>query len=392
MEKNLLRLGKMAGLAAAIFLMLQLFQAARLKWLDRIFSLPGLYQWHRYSAYGIVTLAILHPIAVFLPDGILMIPFEARYWPEWIGAALLLVILIQFVLSKWRRTFFRDYQRWLLVHRIMGVTALMLMFVHMLSVSETFEHDGLARDSAVASAMVVLALWWWVRLQSSPFGKRALEVKAVVPAGVNAVTVELVPDDRLPVTYMPGQFAFISFHTGKISKEPHPVTISSSPSCPHKLQFTIRSCGDWTRHINTLRTGDKAFFQGPFGRFSHLFLGRGRDIIMIAGGIGITPMLSMLRYLRDVQDSRRVILIWSNQTPRHLFNERELDAMQKELTDMVWIPIFTREKAEKGHFGRLDRKKLESLLHAYDRHGAVYVCGPPPMIKQVRSDLKRESV
>jgi predicted ferric reductase len=388
-KKNLLRLAKMMGLTATIFLMLQLLTAARLKWLDRILSLPDLYVLHRYSAYTIVALAVMHPITVFMPDGILMIPFETRYWPEWAGAALLLVILSQFVLSKWRPTFFDDYQKWLLSHRVMGVAAIALLLVHILYVSETFENDGPPRNLVLASAMVMSALWLWVRLQSRPFRNRALEVNAVVPAGIDAFAVDLVPIDRLPVTYLPGQFAFISFHTGQISKAPHPFTIASSPTHSVIVQITIRCCGDWTRQINTLQPGDKAYLQGPFGRFSHLFLDHHRQIIMIAGGIGITPMLSMLRYMRDVRDSRRVILIWSNQTPRHLFNKREIYDIAKELTDMTWIPIFTREKGDSGLFGRLDRKKLESLLSSYSRNAAVLLCGPPPMIKQVRSDLTR---
>jgi predicted ferric reductase len=98
-KKTLLRSGKMVGLSAAICLLLQLPLAARVKWLDRIFSLPVLNTVHRYSAYGIITLVILHPIAVFIPDGIPMIPFEIRYWPEWAGAALFMVIGLQFGLT-----------------------------------------------------------------------------------------------------------------------------------------------------------------------------------------------------------------------------------------------------------------------------------------------------
>jgi ferredoxin-NADP reductase len=108
---------------------------------------------------------------------------------------------------------------------------------------------------------------------------------------------------------------------------------------------------------------------------------------MIAGGIGITPMLSMLRYMNDLDDPRRIILIWSNQTPEHAFGLSELWAMEKKLTAFRWIPIFTREKGDTGHFGRLDRKKLASLLQSYSRDAATFLCGPPPMIKQVRLDL-----
>ena len=388
-KKTLLRSGKIIGLTAAFLLLLQLPQAARIKWLDRLFSLPLLYTLHRYSAYGIMALVILHPIAVFVPDGILMIPFEVRYWPEWVGAALLVIVVAQFVLSNWRLKFFSAYQNWLLLHRIMGAVAIVLLFVHVLYVSETFEHAGLPRTLTLASAMVVLALWLWVRLQSAPFRKRALIVKEVAPAGEDAFAIDLVPNGWERMEYIPGQFAFISFHSDKISKESHPFTISSSPSRPDTIQFTIRCCGDWTRQVHTLRPGDKAYIQGPYGRFGHLFASGRSEIIMIAGGIGITPMMSMLRYMCDVTDPKRSILIWSNKTLQHIFNEDELKAMEKKLTNLTWIPILTREKGERGLSGRLDLKKLESLLQSYRRDAIVYLCGPPPMIKQVRSDLIR---
>jgi predicted ferric reductase len=387
-DKILLRSGKMVGLTAALLVFLQLPLAGRLKWLDRIFSLPRLYSVHRLFAYAVTTLVILHPVLVFMPDKKLMIPFEARYWPEWVGAGLLVTIVLQFGLGRWRIKIFKAYYKWVWVHRIIGITAMVLLTTHILFVSETFEHHGLPRNLVIVSAAIILALWLWIRLRALLMRHHAYTVERIAPAGENAYSIDLRSETGKPLDHLPGQFAFLAFESRALSREPHPFTISSSPSKSDTPQFTIRGSGDWTRRIKNLEMGDKATIHGPFGHFSHFFVPRHREIIMIAGGIGITPMLSMLRYMADTGDNRRTTLIWSNQTPKHLFHRQELNAMAGELTDFNWIPTFTREKVKNGYFGRLNRQTLESLLQYHSRSAAVFICGPPQMIRQLRKDLK----
>lgn len=388
LDKILLRSGKMVGLTAAFLVFLQLPLAGRLKWPDRIFSLPVLYSAHRFVAYAITTLVILHPVLVFIPDKILMIPFETRYWPEWVGAGLLLVIVLQFGMGQWRIKIFKAYQKWLLTHRIMGAAAMVLLTIHILFVSETFEQDGLPHNLVILLAATILALWLWIRLRKKLMRHNAYTIAQITPAGENIHIIDLKPNSGQPLDYLPGQFAFIAFDARPISREPHPFTISSSPLRPDTLQFTIRGSGDWTRRIKDLKVGDKASIHGPFGHFSHLFISRHREIIMIAGGIGITPMLSMLRYMADAGDKRRTTLIWSNRTPHHLFHRQELNAVADKLTDFNWIPTFTREKGKNGYFGRLNQQTLESLLQSNSRNAAVFICGPPQMIRQLRKALK----
>jgi predicted ferric reductase len=84
-------------------LLLQLPLAGRLKLLDRLFALPGLVRQHRYHAWIIALMALLHPLCVSIPEDRLLIPLEMRYWPEWIGVALLSLIVLQFVASQWRK-------------------------------------------------------------------------------------------------------------------------------------------------------------------------------------------------------------------------------------------------------------------------------------------------
>ena len=383
----MLRAAKVIGLIAAVLLLLQVPLAGRFKILDRLFSLPGLYKLHRINGYIILALIAIHPILVTIPEDRLMIPFEARYWPEWIGAALLIAVLIQIVLSRWRNKFIKAYQRWLFVHRFLGWSILTLLVIHILYVSETFEFEGLPRMAVIIVAIAMVILWIAIRGQRLLTKKHPFEVSCVAPAGRDAQAIDLKSLDVKPFDYLPGQFAFFSFAAHQVSAEWHPFTLSSTPTRPNNLQITVRSCGDWTDQVKTIQTGDRVFVHGPFGRFSHRLESNNRDVIMLAGGIGITPMLSMLRALSDSNDQRRITLLWSNRSAEYEFNPEELEAFSERLSNFIYIPVFTHKQESKGVFGRLNLEHLNILLSDSSRKALIFLCGPPPMIRQVRRNL-----
>ena len=190
----------------------------------------------------------------------------------------------------------------------------------------------------------------------------------------------------MPV-YIPGQFSFITFFLPHISGEEHPFTIASSPSRPAFLEFIVRTTGDWTCKLNNLRPGDKVVIHGPFGLFSHMGLPERKEIIMIAGGIGITPMLSMLRHMADHNDQRKITLIWSNKTQKHIVLPNEFQNLAAQLSGLRIIHILTRDREFTGEKGRLDRPKLKKLISDCSNLSAIFVCGPNQMMKEVRNSL-----
>ena len=109
---------------------------------------------------------------------------------------------------------------------------------------------------------------------------------------------------------------------------------------------------------------------------------------MIAGGIGITPMLSMLRFMADHGDPRPVTVIWSNRSKADVVFVDEWDDLAAKLTGLRRIPMFTRKTESGERSGRVDRKSLETMLIACRRGSAIFVCGPPQMMRQVSTDLK----
>ena len=387
--KVLLRSGKVFGMATATLLFFQMILVGRLKVLDRVFSLPGLVRTHRINAIAILLLALLHPLFVLTSENKLTIPLEIRYWPEWVGVSLLVVIVIQFSSSQWRNSLRINYHRWHLLHRCVGVLIICLVTLHILFVSETFSEKGFPRDAVILSAVLLVLLWLWIRSGWLRARKRPFSVTRVAPEGISSVNIELSPVDKRPFRYVPGQFVIVSFQSKHISPEPHPFTLSSTPTRPENLQLTVRTNGDWTRHVARIAVGERVYVQGPFGRFSHVFTDPAREIIMIAGGIGITPMLSMMRFMADRQDQRVITLIWSNRSREHMVYPDELNELGEKLTGFRSELIFTGNSDEWLSSEGLNLDKLQSMLQGFSRHASVFVCGPEQMMKQIKSDLKR---
>jgi predicted ferric reductase len=386
-DKGLLRAGKVLGIFAGLLVLLQLPLAGRLKILDRLFSLPGLVRQHRYHAWTIALMALLHPVFVSIPEDRLLIPLEMRYWPEWIGVALLALIVLQFATSQWRKRLKIAFHSWMRFHRVAGFLAAALLIVHVLYVSETFETEGLPRTAVLIAAGSFFLVLLWIRT-GWLWRSRAYTVARVEQMGVDCTCVEFTPSNPTVFGYAPGQFALVSFRSKHVSREPHPFTLSSTPSRPGALQFTIRASGDWTRTVAHLSKGDQVRIQGPFGRFGHLFTTPDREMIMIAGGIGITPMLSMLRFMADHRDPRPVTLIWTNRSPERVVYADEMDALSDRLKGLRQVHIYTRDTKTGKRAKRLDRETLKPLVGHNSRGSAVFICGPPKMMIEVKADLK----
>ena len=387
-HKTLLRTGKVFGIIASTLIFFQVLLVSRLKILDRIFSLNQMYRCHRMSGMIIAFLTLMHPILILASENFTLFPFEIRYWPELLGAVVWVFIVMLFITAYWRLIFGFAYDKWLRFHRLVTILSIVLLTIHILFVSDTFK-SGLPQALVFVAAAITLLLmsrlWYW-RLFP---GKRRFVVSDVENVGQDAYAVRVKPGNGQMLKYIPGQFAFITLVSENLPTEEHPFTISSSPSRPDALQFVIRSQGDWTLNIHRLKAGDPVFIDGPYGRFSHRVCPGNDPMIMIAGGIGITPMLSMLRYMADRDDQRQILLIWSNKAKEYIVFPEEFKHLECVLQGLKINHVITRGRSGGHEKGRLDKTKLESLLEGFSRKSIVFICGPFKMMKEISRNLKK---
>jgi len=212
-------------------------------------------------------------------------------------------------------------------------------------------------------------------------------VSSIEPTSGDAVVLSLAPAaGQTPLRFEAGQYAAISwFRAGRRTPE-RCFSIIAAPDGSGRLQFAIRVSGAFTRGVSRLRAGDRVMVRGPFGQFK--LSGRvapHTPVVMLAGGIGITPFVSLLRaaQLQGMQPGgagRRLSLIWSvrRQADAPLAGEiNRLTTALPGLTTRIW---------ETQASGRLTPRHLERLVAS--QPGAVFmICGPSGFTAQSHNAL-----
>lgn len=197
-----------------------------------------------------------------------------------------------------------------------------------------------------------------------------------------------------------GQFGAIRLFRDGEWTEPHPFTISAAPE-DDALRMTIKSSGAFTNLIPTVEPGAPIACAGPFGQFCR-GIGDHSEIAMIAGGVGITPFLSVLRHFEATGARAGMTLIWANKTYADAFAAAELEECTRTMNLRV-VHVFSRvEEADRRpapvfadgrpgevrhEFGRVNEALLRRDLRALD--AAFYLCGPPAMQRTVLEELAK---
>jgi len=190
-----------------------------------------------------------------------------------------------------------------------------------------------------------------------------------------------------------GQYLTLRIRKDDDWREAHPFTISCAPE-DEMLRLTIKKAGEFTSAIPLLKTGDRVKCAGPYGVFCRDIESR-PDIVMIAGGVGITPFLSVLRHLKNMGARNKIELMWSNKTIDDVFARDELNEMTKVLRLKV-VYNLSREKDMDRYqsdaypgacflSGRITRDVLRE--HVLSKDPSFYLCGPAPMQEFVLDQL-----
>jgi ferredoxin-NADP reductase len=217
-----------------------------------------------------------------------------------------------------------------------------------------------------------------------------LRMGSIVTETPSVKTLRLLPssNDRfLPFTFVPGQFLNLSFWIGG-ARMNRSYSISSSPTQREYVELTVRRepRGAVSRHIDDLlKVGDQIEAGGPVGRFT--FTGIEADsIVLIAGGVGITPMMSIIRYLTERSWSGDIYFIYTCRTPADFIFADEVAALQRLNPKLrVAVTISSAEGTDwKGHRGRVTKEWLTQTVPDLASR-TTHLCGPPAMMDAIKA-------
>jgi predicted ferric reductase len=389
--------GKNFALVGFTILAMQFVLSARLPWIERPFGLNMVFQFHKVMALVATVLILSHPLLlasdgphwnlIFGPD---------IHWHIWLGRIALMVLLIHVLFAVSRLVLAINYEKWRFAHDIGAVLLVSLAFFH----SWTAGGDlALIPMQLFWSALLLAAIGafvWHKLLRSLLLRKSPYEVIGVKPEADRVWTITLSPPKGIRrFDFLPGQFQFITFHRAKhLPVEEHHWTISSSPTLPGVLTATIKESGDFTASIDKTKRGDKALVYGPFGRFSHVMHPHERDLVFIGGGIGITPLMSMLRYMRDTAEQRLVLLLYANRHENDIVFFDELSDMERSNPPVIKVVHVLSHPSDQwqGERGNIDLSKIQRFCGDELLHRSFYLCMPSAAMNAIIHSLRSAGV
>lgn len=384
-------IGVDCALVGITIVALQFLITARLSWVEAPFGLDVLLAFHRAMALVATGLLCAHPILVASAEGWPLLTRLHVHWYIWAGRVALLLLLVHVTVSFYRRAWRLSYEAWRRIHHFFAPTILVLGCTHAMSAGS----DGLGAGRVVWAAMMAAALGCWIygrvirpwRLSRHPF-----HVTAVEAAAPRVWTLTLKSQSR-PFLFAPGQFQFLRVHTAGVPAEEHPFTIASSPTETDGIRLTIKESGDFTAFMRRVRPGDRATVHGPFGRFSYLLHPDQRELVFVAAGVGITPLMSMLRYMRERRESRVVLLLFANKSPADALFAEELHEMEMgAYPTLKVVHVFSSAPPSRiAETGRIDADRLARLCGSLENK-AFYLCCPGPMMAALVGGLRRMGV
>jgi 3-phenylpropionate/trans-cinnamate dioxygenase ferredoxin reductase subunit len=172
--------------------------------------------------------------------------------------------------------------------------------------------------------------------------------------------------------------------------------MSSNGDNPERIEFSIKALGDFTKTIKDVKAGTKAFLDGPYGVFTTERYEDSAGFVLIAGGIGITPMMSILvtqaERKAERKDERPYLLIYASKTWEDVTFSEELDKFKEKL-DLTIVHVL-REPPENwsGEKGYVDKGLLERYIPKRRATRQYFICAAPKMMEQVELALHQLDV
>lgn len=377
---------RLIGLLTAFLLPMQLILIGRVKWVETVFGLDKLSRLHRINGLIILGLILTHPFLMILSYSLLNgSSFVSQWWAflhDWDNILLafmgIMTLVCTIVLSITIVRKRLKYEWWYYVH-VFNYVAITLIFLHvkeMTRVSDNLLWSLFWIGIYIFTALNVL--WFRFARPSLRFYQHKFSVSKVDDLGF-ATSIHISGRNMEKFKIKPGQFFIFRFLQKGFWAQAHPFSMSIAPN-GKEVRLTAKKLGDFTKNLPKIKVGTQVIIDGPHGIFTEQLITKNK-LVFIAGGIGITPIRSILEGLGSRYPDK--LLLYSNKSA----NERILGAEIDELSQthgFKVIDIYNEEKVEGAEYGRLNKDLLARLVPNINQRD-VFLCGPPQMMTALRN-------
>ncbi len=215
-----------------------------------------------------------------------------------------------------------------------------------------------------------------------PMLPAAFSVRTVAKETYDTFTLTVAPQNGGLTVFQPGQFSMLwVFGVGEL-----PISISGNPAQNDHLVYTIRSVGAATHALVSQKPGATIGVRGPFGTAWPVEAARGRDVIIVTGGIGLAPLRPVIyEVLNHREDYGRLVLLYGARSPRDLLYRKELTAWARQPNTQVLMTVDYGGLAWRGRVGVVTT--LFKFARLQPAKSVAMVCGPEIMMRFVTREL-----
>lgn len=384
------------GFSGLTMMALQFALTARFKTIKAPYGSDIVYHFHRQISLVAFVLILAHPLILFIvsPETRALLNLITAPWRARAAVVSVLLLIVMLGLSLWRKQVHLDYILWRVSHGTLGVIVVILAMIHVILV-------GLYINTPLKQVLWTIygAFWIFLLLYTrilKPFLllHKPYAVEQIVQERGNAWTLRIRAVGHAGMRFQPGQFAWLTFGRSPFSETEHPFSFSSSAQQSNPITFTIKELGDFTSTVKDLPVGQRIYVDGPFGIFSIDHYPDASSFVLIAGGIGITPMMSMLRTAAERGDRRPLLLIYAVDTWEGATFREEIEELTRQLTLRVVYVLQTPPEGWQGESGYVTKEILARYLPQSRESDdfEVFLCGPQPFMNAVEQALAQLEV
>lgn len=344
---------------------------------------------HQLMARSALLFALLHPFLYgSTPSGgqrpwdpSRQLTVTTDFWDISSGIAAFLLLPCLVLFAVYRKQLDCKYETWRLMHGIGAVVIALLLLHHAVYAGRYGSQPGVTAVWLALTGLAVGSVFFVYVAVPVLERKRSWRISSVEQLSARQWCVTVEPRRGKGLKYQAGQFVWLNIGHSPFSLRENPFSISSAPDSGSKVSFVIKELGDFTRTIGKIRPGTIAYLDGAYGNLS--VDGRAEPgVALIAGGIGIAPLLGILRQMRLTDDRRKVKIVYGNRNVEQIVYRDELDA------ENACYVLSEPSEGWEGETGIVSPELLNRVFTAEEMREWVFViCGPTGMMDSVEDFL-----
>jgi predicted ferric reductase len=376
------------GYSGLAIMALQFGLTARFRFVTDPWGEDVIYHMHRQVSLVAVALVVAHPVILFVtrPELLGLLDFFYAPWRARFAAISTYSLIAMVVMALWRTKLRLSYEAWHVSHVVLAVVAVATGIFHMIGWG-FYLGDPWKRALWITLILASALLLLYVRIFRPLYElRRPYRIVEVRKERGDTWTLVMEPEGHRGFRFRPGQFAWLTVWGSPFKITAHPFSFSSSAAATNgRVEMSIRELGDFTSHISKVPVNQRVYLDGPYGAFT---MGNPADMhVLVAGGVGITPMMSMIRTLADRGDKRPLVLLYGSKDWESVTFREQLEAMRDRLDLTVVHVLGNPPEGWKGERGFIDADVLRRHLPEPFAAHEYFICGPDVMTDAIERTL-----